>query len=323
MAEHIDWTEQAGEAVLVQTEDVLDSIQRLRAEAQDNGYLEDNAAQLVETAEEGTISIAPANPEVIYVPTYDTEVVYSSAAPGTPYYVSDDDDWGDALAAGAIFFGSAIILDEIFDNDDWGDYWDGPGSIDWDNKDFSNNINIDRGDINIDRDRTTNIDRDNININRGDAARLDPNRPDRDRPGSLDRDQLDRQRDKSFKPDAASRDAAKAKIENRKARGEGVASMPAPNKPRTKAGVQPSARKPSVNRPTSTASSTRKASASAPKKVSKPKAGSRPTANKSPQRSSAMKKSGGSRASAASSRGHASRGGGGRSGGGGGRGGRR
>ena len=31
MAEHIDWTEQVGDAVLVQTDDVLDSVQRLRA----------------------------------------------------------------------------------------------------------------------------------------------------------------------------------------------------------------------------------------------------------------------------------------------------
>ena len=52
MNDHIDWTEQAGEAVLAQTDDVLASVQRLRAKAQENGYLVDNPAQNVETVDE-------------------------------------------------------------------------------------------------------------------------------------------------------------------------------------------------------------------------------------------------------------------------------
>ena len=51
MSDNIDWTEQAGEAVVAQTDEVLASIQRLRAKAQVNGYLVDNEAQTVE--EEG------------------------------------------------------------------------------------------------------------------------------------------------------------------------------------------------------------------------------------------------------------------------------
>ena len=41
MAEHSDWTETMGEALVSQTDDVLVSIQRLRAQAQVNGYLAD------------------------------------------------------------------------------------------------------------------------------------------------------------------------------------------------------------------------------------------------------------------------------------------
>ncbi len=33
MNDHIDWTEQVGDAVLVQTDDVMDSVQRLRDQA--------------------------------------------------------------------------------------------------------------------------------------------------------------------------------------------------------------------------------------------------------------------------------------------------
>ena len=41
MAEHIDWTEDTGNAVIAQTDDVLASLQRLRAQAMLNGYLVD------------------------------------------------------------------------------------------------------------------------------------------------------------------------------------------------------------------------------------------------------------------------------------------
>jgi hypothetical protein len=313
MADHIDWTEQVGQAVLVQTEDVLDSVQRLRAEASQNGYLDSNGAQTV-TVENDIITIAPASPEVVYVPTYDPQVVYSTPAPAVPYVVSDGDDWGDALAAGAIFFGTAIILDEIFDNDDdWNDYWHGSRPIDWNNGDFyarpgigiNGDVNIDRGDINIDRNRITNIDRDAVNI-------------DRQRPGSLDRDQIDKARDKSFNPDAADRDAARAKIENRQARGDGVATLPAPGAARDAAPARGTAGKPKVNKPAAGTASANRSSAKLPQtsnrpaNVSKPQTVKRPTASKPSPKSGSFNKSGGSRAQAAGNRGRASSGGGGR-----------
>ncbi len=120
MNEHIDWTEQAGEAVLAQTDGVLESIQRLRAKAQQNGYLVDNPAQNVEITGD-TIIITPTQPGVVYVPTYQSDVVYTTPITNPPVYYFDDygDDWDDALLAGGIILGGAIILDEIFDDDDW------------------------------------------------------------------------------------------------------------------------------------------------------------------------------------------------------------
>ncbi len=112
MSDHIDWTEQAGEAVIAQTDGVLDAIQRLRSEAQDNGYLVNNAAQTVVTQGE-TIQITPTDPGVIYVPAYDSQVVYTVPATSPPpYYYDDYDDvgWDDALLTGGIILGSAIIL---------------------------------------------------------------------------------------------------------------------------------------------------------------------------------------------------------------------
>ena len=67
MAEHIDWTESMGDALIVQTDDVLASIQRMRAQAKVNGYLEDNAAMNVETDEtSGDITISSSNPCLLY-----------------------------------------------------------------------------------------------------------------------------------------------------------------------------------------------------------------------------------------------------------------
>jgi hypothetical protein len=167
MNTNIDWTEQAGEAVVAQTDEVLAAIQRLRGKAQENGYLVDNEAQTVE-ATNGTIVIQPANPNVVYVPTYQSEVVYTTPitgpAPIYQYgYYEDDDGWEDALVAGGIMLGGAIILDEIFDDDDWGG-WDND-DIDWDGGD----ITIDRGDIDI--DRGIDIEGD-VNIDRGDRVAI-------------------------------------------------------------------------------------------------------------------------------------------------------
>ena len=141
MSDNIDWTEQAGEAVVAQTDEVLAAIQRLRAKAQENGYLVDNEAQKVEEVND-KIVISPASPGVVYVPTYDSQGGLHDPGRGAPVYhygygygygYDDDDDWDDALVAGGIMLGGAVILDEIFDDDDWDD-WDIDDDIDWDRR---------------------------------------------------------------------------------------------------------------------------------------------------------------------------------------------
>jgi Protein of unknown function (DUF3300) len=79
-ANKIQWTTDLGNAFLAQESDVMDAVQRLRAKAQANGALKTNDKQMVstETLDDGTraITIEPAQREVVYVPTYKTEVVY-------------------------------------------------------------------------------------------------------------------------------------------------------------------------------------------------------------------------------------------------------
>ncbi|MBP7241213.1 DUF3300 domain-containing protein [Amaricoccus sp.] len=236
MAEDLDATETLGDAVLAQTDDVLDSVQRLRGQAQAVGQLASNEAQTVEVDEEGAISIAPADPDTVYVPSYDPSVVYATAPAGSTYVTTDPVGYGPGnwLATGAIAFGSALLVDEIFDDDDdWNDYWrHNDVHVDWDDGEFyprpDRDIRID-GDVNIDRDRVI-VDRDRpldpdrveaarARIDAGDTPRLDGAR---DRLGGVDPDHP--RRAGAFKADPARRDEARAKLEARHEAGGGAAA---------------------------------------------------------------------------------------------------
>ena len=80
-----DWTAQLGKAFVADKTAVFDSIQRLRAAAQALGNLKTTEQQAVVTETTSTgqpvIVIQPANPQVVYVPVYNTQTVYVQAAP--------------------------------------------------------------------------------------------------------------------------------------------------------------------------------------------------------------------------------------------------
>jgi Protein of unknown function (DUF3300) len=90
MAGNIQWTTDLGNAFLAQQSDVMDAVQRMRAKAQGTGNLKTSAQQVVktETVPSGkqVIAIEQANPDVVYVPSYDPTVVYGAAPPAYPYY---------------------------------------------------------------------------------------------------------------------------------------------------------------------------------------------------------------------------------------------
>ena len=116
MADEIDWTEELGDAMLAQTDDVLDAVQRQRSRAVATGYLTSNEAQVVET-EGDTIAIAPTDPGVVYVPSYDATAAYTTAPTAATVVTEPGFSTGNVLATGAIAFGSALLIDEIFDDD--------------------------------------------------------------------------------------------------------------------------------------------------------------------------------------------------------------
>lgn len=77
MHDDIRWMQDLGDAFLAQEEKVLETIQELRSHARNTGSLEqlDNAKVVYEREK---IIIVPRSPEIIYVPYYDTRVVYGS-----------------------------------------------------------------------------------------------------------------------------------------------------------------------------------------------------------------------------------------------------
>ena len=68
-----------GNAFLAQQSDVMAAVQRMRARAQANGRLSSTPQETVTTETQGgqtAINIAPADPQVIYVPTYDPMYIW-------------------------------------------------------------------------------------------------------------------------------------------------------------------------------------------------------------------------------------------------------
>ena len=74
MNDDLDWTTALGDAVVAQQEDVLAAVQRFRAKADSAGNLVTNE-QVRVVKEKEIIQIVPADPQAIYVPSYDPQVV--------------------------------------------------------------------------------------------------------------------------------------------------------------------------------------------------------------------------------------------------------
>ena len=97
MSDQIDWTQTVGAAFLNQQPVVLDSVQRLRFEAQAARNLQTTAQEQV-IADQGAIRIEPVDPDMMYLPQYDPNLVYDSACPiyfsvGYPIGLWDDNDF--------------------------------------------------------------------------------------------------------------------------------------------------------------------------------------------------------------------------------------
>jgi hypothetical protein len=144
MNENLDRTQKLGDAFLAQQKDVMDTVQKLRAKAEEQGNLKTTEEQKVVVEKETkTIIIESTSPEVVYVPTYNPTVVYGPwwYPSYPPYYYYPP---GYVAGAALFSFGVGVAIGAA-----WGYAWGG--------------CNWRRGDVNIDINRNTNI---NNNIDR-------------------------------------------------------------------------------------------------------------------------------------------------------------
>lgn len=116
MDERIEWTERLGEAFLAQEQHVMDTVQELRRRAYEAGNLR-SSEEIVVRRESDYILIEPPAPDQVYVPYYDTRVVYGRWwwpqyepivwSPWSGYYYSPGYTafgWGVGIPVGYRFF---------------------------------------------------------------------------------------------------------------------------------------------------------------------------------------------------------------------------
>jgi hypothetical protein len=88
MDEQLEWTKKLGDAFLAQQSDCMDAVQRLRQKAYAQGNLATTEKQVIRIEPQTQIIIIePASPEVVFVPVYDTAIIYGDWwYPGYPPY---------------------------------------------------------------------------------------------------------------------------------------------------------------------------------------------------------------------------------------------
>jgi len=138
-----EWVQNLGNAFLAQPKDVMDSVQRLRALAQQTGALQSTPQQTVTTvkkaapaksttatvaaapASETVIKIEPADPQVVYVPTYNPTTVYGTwpNASYPPVYLppSPGEQFTNSFVKGFGYSLGVATTYALFSNIDWDD----------------------------------------------------------------------------------------------------------------------------------------------------------------------------------------------------------
>jgi hypothetical protein len=147
LADDIQWTTDLGNAFLAQQSDVMDAVQRMRKKAQDTGNLKSTEQQKVETKvieSKSVIVVEQANPQVVYVPSYNPVVVYGP--PIYPYPPIYYPPVGYYAAGMAISFGVGMAMGAFWSGGwGWGCGWGGNNTININNNNNFNRNNIGNG----------------------------------------------------------------------------------------------------------------------------------------------------------------------------------
>ncbi len=170
MSEKLDWTVKLGDAFIADQKVVMDAVQKLRGKAYSQGNLKDSNEQKVKvevTAATATqpsaqvIVVESAQPNVVYVPSYNPTVVYG----GWPYPAYPPVYYPPSYVAGTalVSFGVGMAVGAA-----WGHAWGG--------------CNWGHSEVDVDINRNTNF---NSNIDR-EAFRSEQNERQTNRQGNQD-----------------------------------------------------------------------------------------------------------------------------------------
>ncbi len=129
MGNQLSWTQSLGDAYLAQPKDLMQAVQALRAKARQAGNLKSNEQVAVSSDAQSNIIIVPANPQVVYVPTYNPMMVYGAwPYPAYPPYPVYNPGWG------LMSFGIGMAVGAAL----WSTPHWGAGSISINNNTFNN-----------------------------------------------------------------------------------------------------------------------------------------------------------------------------------------
>jgi Protein of unknown function (DUF3300) len=154
MNQSIEWTTALGNAYYTQPQDVLAAIQEMRRRARDAGTLKSTSQQnvVVESAPSGgttvvqgaappqVIVIQPAQPNTVYVPTYNPATVYGAPVEQPPGYSGYSGT--QMLVAGVVGFGAGVLLGSLINHgsNNWSTNWYG-GNVVYNRNVFVSNSN--------------------------------------------------------------------------------------------------------------------------------------------------------------------------------------
>ena len=204
MASNLSWTSALGDAYFNIPQDVMNSIQVMRQRASEAGNLKSTPQQAVSTeaaapppppqesadqpptivqAPPQTIVIEPAQPEVVYVPSYNPTVVYGAPVAAYPGYVAPPPppSTGAVVATGLISFGLGMAVGAAMNNNCCGWGWNSWGAG-WNNSTvvYNRNTYVSTSNTFVNRNNyynqnVNNVNRNNLNANNVNANNLNRN----------------------------------------------------------------------------------------------------------------------------------------------------
>jgi len=147
MSQNLSWTQQLGNAFLAQQQDVMAAVQTLRVQSQQSGALKSTSQQKVTSQQQNgqtVVVIEPANPQVVYVPSYNP-VVYGSVWPYPAYPPPPVYPPGYVAGVGIVSFSAGVAVGAAL----WGGCNWGASSVTVNNNTYNNYTRQNYNNVNV------------------------------------------------------------------------------------------------------------------------------------------------------------------------------